>query len=293
VRYDPVKRAKTLYVVEFAQAPGVAGHITIAHPQGVNYVAAEVLPGHPGLTAEWERERFLTLLERVRTTFQARLFAYGIDAQGVRLVVAPRDHRQEPEARLRDRWRRLSPRSVPPTARLRARLGSLSGFMQTALQRFTRDSNQRHGCRGGLWAGHYRSTALADDRSLLAALSWIESAPGLTSQGNHDLPREVLSLAPPPLRTGPGDFLCPADEAPPGCFPVPEGTIGQYLQRFAGTISVAAGQAHGRALAAGWALGRPESLGGVISQLGRTRGRGRMRQVRDLDDELGLCGVWG
>jgi len=271
----------------------MAGHITIAHPHGVYYASAEVAAGHPGLTDGFERERFLTLLARVQTTFQARLFAYGIDAQGVRLVVAPRDHRQEPEARLRDRWRRLSPRSVPPTARLRARLGSLSGFMQTALQRFTRDSNQRHGRRGGLWAGHYRSTALADDRSLLAALCWTESAPGLTSHGCHDQPRAVIGLAPPPLRTGPGDFLCPADEAPPGCFPVPEGTIGQYLARFAASISAEAGQAHGRALATGWALGRPESLGGVISQLGRARGRGRMRQVRDLDDELGLCGVWG
>ena len=271
----------------------MAGHITIAHPHGLYYVCATLAAGHPGLTAGSERERFLTLLERVRTTFQARLFAYGIDAQGVRLVVATRDHRHELEGRLRDRWRRLSPRSVPPTARLRARLGSLSGFMQTVLQRFTRDSNQRHGRSGALWAGHYRSTALADDRSLLAALHWIESAPGQSSFGCHDLAPALVDLAPPPLRTGPGDFLCPADEAPPGCFPVPEGTIDQHLLRFSAAISVEAGQAHGRALAAGWALGRPESLGGVISQLGRTRGRGRMRQVRDLDDELGLCGVWG
>jgi hypothetical protein len=165
--------------------------------------------------------------------------------------------------------------------------------MQAALQRFTRDSNQRHGRRGSLWAGHYRSLLLADDRALLAALCRIESASGLTSQGCHDQPRAILTLAPPPLRTGPGDFLCPADEAPPGCFPPPEGTIGQYLGRFAAAISPQAGAAHGRALAAGWALGRPESLGGVISQLGRAHGRGRMRQVRDLDDELGLCGVWG
>ncbi|TVR08456.1 MAG: hypothetical protein EA401_13935 [Planctomycetota bacterium] len=42
-----------------------------------------------------------------------------------------------------------------------------------------------------------------------------------------------------------------------------------------------------------WALGRPESLTEALSRLARGPGRGRSRRARELDDELGLCGVWG
>jgi len=272
------------------------GRISMAPAGGTYYVSTSVWPGHQALVPVIERERFLTLLERVRTTFQARIYAYAVHQAGVHLLLTLRDQREEPESRLRERWRRLTPRSVPPSARLRERLSSLSGFMQTMLQRFSRDWNQRHQRSGRLWAPRYRATAVVDDRSLLASLTWIErtsDAAGVTSRGRHDQGRAVLLLASPPLRTGPGDFLCPADEAPPGCYPPPDGAYESCLERFSATITPTSSQAHGRALGAGWALGRPESLGGVISHLARASGRGRVRQVRDLDDDLGLCGVWG
>jgi len=44
----------------------------------------------------------------------------------------------------------------------------------------------------------------------------------------------------------------------------------------------------------GWALGRPERLRAVLARPARSSGGGgRGRVLRDLDDDRGLCGVWG
>ncbi|MBA3709502.1 MAG: hypothetical protein H0W83_11870 [Planctomycetes bacterium] len=170
--------------------------------------------------------------------------------------------------------------------------------MQTLLQRYSRDRNRRHGTRGRLWASRYRSTLIADDRSLLAAIAWLEdAAPALSaissSRDARSSSRAPLTLAAPPLRIGPGEFLFPADESPPGCPPPLAPDHAACLRRFSAGISENARVAYGHALRSGWALGRPESLGGVLQRLARVNGRGRSRRLRELDDDLGLCGVWG
>ncbi len=259
------------------------------------YLRAEAATGQAPLGEAGDREQFLALLELVRQVFQARVYAYGLRAEAMHLAIALAPRIEEREQALFDRWRRLAARATPPADRLRARLRSVSGFMQTLLQRFTRTWNAHRGTRGALWAPRFRSVILADDCALLAATTWIERRAGAqsaSSRGLHDRDSAV-SLSAPPLALGPGDFLCPSDDAPPGCSPPAPGETEGALARFAQALSPEALEAHGRALAHGWALGRPESLAGVIDRLGRHGGRGRGRRLRDLGEELGLYGVWG
>jgi hypothetical protein len=257
------------------------------------YLQATACAGATPLAEAAEHLQFLTLLEQVRAVFQARAYAYGLRDQAVHLVLALRPHRDDSEQGLRDRWRRLSHRTPPPIGRLRQRLSSVSGFMQTMLQRFARDWNARRRRTGSMWSRRFRAVVLADDCALLAATTWIERRAGASSsRGQHDLGAPV-ALSSPPLRVGPGDFICPTDDAPPGCSPPPAGESDRCLERFAQTVSSPSLEAYGRALAQGWALGRAESLTGVLARLGRGGGRGRGRRLRDLGDELGLCGVWG
>jgi hypothetical protein len=259
------------------------------------YVNTVATLGHPVFDGAREASRFLNLLEAVRAVFQARVYAYALLPSELHLVVQVRDHQDQSDATVRGRWRALAPRAIPTAARLRARLASLPGFMQTLLQRYGRERNRHRGARGRLWAARYRAALLADDCAVLAATTWLErelSAPAVASSrapAGHD----PVTLAAPPLRIGPDDFIFPADEAPPGCTPPGSGSQLDCLARFADAIAPEARAAHGRALRGGWALGRPESLAGVMSQLQRPAGRGRERKLRDLDDELGLCGVWG
>jgi hypothetical protein len=267
------------------------------HPIGAStaayYVNTVTSLGQPLLAEDEDRERFLTQLERVRAVYQARLYGFAVTATAVHLVVQVRDHQREHDGVVRARWRALATRAVPPAARLRARLSSLAGFMQTLLQRYSREWNQRRGTRGRLWASRYRATLLADDRAVLAASAWLEREHTVIVSATSAAGRTPVTLAAPPLRLGPGEAVFPADEAPPGCVPPAPVDATRWLERFADGVSPASRAAHARALTSGWALGRPESLTAVLAHLGRAGGRGRSRKLRELDDELGLCGVWG
>ncbi len=265
---------------------------------GVYYVNTTSTLAHPVFGLTEDRERFLTLLESVRAVFDARIFAYVLTRTDVHLIVHQRDESNEADSVLRARWRRLGARALPTAARLRARFCSLGGFMQTLLQRFSREWNQRHRSRGRIWASRFRSALLADDRALLAATGWLEHELGgatesTSSRGMRSIREARVNLAPPPLRIGPGEHMFPTDESPPGCSPPMSRDHDQWLERFATAVSTEARAAHGRALRSGWALGRPESLASVLTRLTRGGGRGRGRKLRELDDELGLCGVWG
>lgn len=267
----------------------------LAQPETAHYVCAQAAPDHAPLDELADQEQLLTLLERVRLVYQARVYAYALRPQAVHLALQLMPTHHLGDQALQARWRSLAGRSIVASERLRHRLGSLAGFMQTLLQRAARAWNTRHQRRGSVWAPRFRSVVLADDCAVLAATTWIERRMGVgatTSRGRHDAPGTV-TLAPPPVRLGPREFLFPTDEAPPGCSPPAPGEAEQALARFAQSCSSAAVEAHGRALAHGWALGRPESLAGVLAGLARSGGRGRSRRLRDLEDELGLCGVWG
>jgi putative transposase len=67
--------------------------------------------------------------------------------------------------------------------------GALSLLMQALGRRYVQAFNRRHGRRGTLWEGRYRSTVLAPEPWLLPAMVWLDSHPvrsGLTEQvGPH------------------------------------------------------------------------------------------------------------
>jgi hypothetical protein len=270
---------------------------------GVRFVTVATAPHHPAFADAADRAALLALLESVRAVYEARLHGYALTATRLALLVRPGEANDD-DARLRRRWARLGGTSEPPPARLRARLGSLSGFMQTLLQRASRDWNRRHGARGHLWSGRYRAALIADDRALLAAQAWLQDpgeqpgllAVGLTSGGERADPvrRDLPALAAPALRLAANGFVFPADEAPPACAPPPADSAAGHLERFLATVPADARAAYGNALNHGWALGRPESLRAALARLARTPGGGgRSRALRDLDDDWGLCGVWG
>jgi hypothetical protein len=259
-------------------------------------VSVRCAQDQPALARKQEVDAFLALCERLRLGFDARVFAYRIEATALTLVLRHRAVADSDE-RLRERWRAIDG-AVSALPRLRTRFTSLGGFMQTLLQRYSRDWNRRHRGAGHLWAGRYRACLLADDAALLAAVVWMEDEslhkhPALaSSRALHD-GAAPLTLAGVPLRLGPGDSLFTTDESPPGLAPPPEGDNQHWLDRFAHILNATDRTAYGRALGCGWALGRPDSLSETIARLGRSSGRGRSRKLRDLDDQLGLCGVWG
>ncbi len=251
----------------------------------------------PLLDAEGEVEALLTEFERVRLAFDARCFAFAVAPSALRLVLNHRAAGDDDEADLRARWTAAGGGSEIPAERLYARLTSLSGFMQTLLQRTTRACNRRHGARGSRWSARYRSCLLADDTATLAAIAWAERTPPhwslRSSRDQHQNAPAPVTLAPPPLVAGPDGDLLPTGDAPPGLTPPSSDERQAWLDRFCDALGGDAIAAYGEAIAHGWALGRPESLAECLSRLGRVGGRGRSRSARDLADELGLCGVWG
>jgi len=271
----------------------------------------------PLLAEADEALRLLTHLETVREAFDARVHAWLICRSGLALVFHHHAEFGHGEEHLRLRWRAAGGGTQVPFRRLLARLTSLSGFMQTVLQRYSRDWNQRRGRCGSIWAGRYRACLLADDAALLAAMAWLEddcataSDAVMSSRGRHspDATAEAapvaslrlatgagllpVRLAAPPLRVSPDGTWFPTDEAPPGLAPPPEHEVQAWLDRLSAALGPDCRMRYGAALRQGWALGRPESLTDVLARLGRNQGRGRSRCRRDLQDDLGLCGVWG
>lgn len=253
--------------------------------------------GQPLLGEAGEAQAFLEHLELSRRSFDCRVFAYAVHARWFVMLVQHQHELSESDEALRHRWALSKGRRVLPLDRLRRRFTSLSGFMQTFLQGFSRAWNLRHDMRGSIWGRRYRACLLADDAALLAAIAWCEEHERTeavrSSHSLHTASPDPVTLAPPPLRVGPDDQLFPADYSPPGLPPPPAHEVQAWLDRFSATIRNDHLSMYGEAIQHGWALGRPESLTDVLTRLGRSHGRGRSRSLRDLSDELGLCGVWG
>ena len=101
-------------------------------------------------------------------------------------------------------------------------------------------------------------------------------------------------MTPAPVRAlSDGEQILPADEAPLGLPPPTDDHARFLLARFMHEIPEEDSLMYGYALNHGWCIGKPESLTDALSRLGRQFGRGRSRQLRDLDDQLGLCSLWG
>lgn len=252
---------------------------------------------HPAFAVMDDAQAVLDLLQELGSGFRIRLYAYRIEAADVALVLRHDLTQAETDDSLRRRWTAMGGRSTGmTTTRLRRRLGSLDGFMQTLCQRASRDWNRRHLSRGHLWAGRYRTCLLADDAALLAGVIWCEDPDRgpvvVSSRGRHGAGMAPL-LAALPLRIATGSMVFPSDESPPGCPPPADQDLQGCFIRYGEGLMPTCRTAYGMALTRGLALGRPESLSETMARLGRDGGRGRSRQLRDLDDQRGLCGVWG
>jgi hypothetical protein len=263
------------------------------------YVVQADSAQHAVLFSADEAQRFLTLIEHLCSAFEVRVFSYRITPYRFRLIIRHVDKLNEPDHFIRKRWQSIGGSPLTPLPRIKQRFTSLGGFMQTVLQRFSRDRNRRHHQRGHLWAGRFRACLLADDLALLASIAWLEDlshsedpvvACSATIRDHQHVP---LTLAPPPLRIGPDGSWFTADESPPGLTPIRDADVNSEFNSFAQDIPKADLQHYGTAISHGWAFGRPDSLSQTFARLSRASGRGRSRQIHDLDDKLGLCGVWG
>ncbi len=262
------------------------------------HVSGRTALDQPLLAREGVATDALDLLERLRRAFDLRLYAYALTATGYRLILRHQGILVDSDAQLRERWALLGSRTVPPSARLRARLTSLSGVMQTFLQRLARAHNARAGTTGSIWAARYRACLLADDAAICAAIAAVgrrENDATLVAHSadrSADAPGEPM-LSPPPFTATPAGEIIFADEAPRGLVARPATADGAVLSQLLDEFESPDLEAYNDALQRGWALGRPESLTDALARLDRGGGRGRRRQRHELFDSLGLCAVWG
>jgi hypothetical protein len=257
-------------------------------------ITSQCVLNAPLFSDEPLRSGIAPLIETLRLAFAVRLHAFAVEPAALSLVVQHPPPAAGDELRLRERWTACGGTARIPIDRLRARLGSLSCFVQTLLQRAARLRNRTVGGRGSIFTARYRACLLADDAAVLAATTWVEARTpdALATSRDQAAGSGLVRLATPPLRVGPDGQWYAADDGPTSLPPPGDQERAQVLARLADDLARDLPH-YDHALRRGLALGRPESLTAPLHRLGRSGGRGRRRQLRDLGDALGLCGVWG
>ena len=242
-----------------------------------------------------EAEHFLELLEHLRHCFDLRIYAYAICPDRYYILLQHQERLLDNDQVIQDRWQEWTGSSrILPINKLREKMCSLSSIMQTLSQRYSRSYHSRHQGKGSIWASRYRACLLADDTALLASIAYLRS---MQKQAVRMAP--ILgddhgpSINPSPLREVATGVITPTDEAPLGTHPPAAEEWPVLLDSFLEGISPDCYDDYRQALEHGWALGRPESLVPSLARMSRPSGRGRSRQLHDLNDDLGLCGLWG
>ena len=235
-------------------------------------------------------------IETVRHVFDASIYAWRVDPEGFSLILRHRANFAGSLSALQDRWALLGGKSIPRGERLLERVCSLSGFMQTLLQTASRELRKACGGPGTWWTPRYRSCLLSDDSALIAAVLAMEDAEGsLMASREHrgGAGEQLPQLATLPLCLMPDGEVLPRDITPMGIKPPPPGQDHSLLSDCLEQGAEDHTPIYAKALRQAWALGRPESLTESMARLGRSSGRGRSRRIRELEDDWGLCGVWG
>lgn len=251
--------------------------------------------GHEIFAKGTEDGEFLDLVERMRYCLDLRIYAYLILPDSYYLILQHQGQVRDHDQVLQERWHELTgSKRILPATRLRQRFTSLTAIMQTLAQRYSRGYHQRNGGRGSIWGERYRACLLADDSAVLAAIAFLHShqdqALRLAPLHGDEL---GPFISPSPLREVAAGVITPTDEAPLGTHPPAAETWPVLLADFLDGLDDDSRNDYGHALRHGWALGRPESLVPSLSRMSRSSGRGRSRQIHELNDDLGLCGLWG
>ena len=120
------------------------------------------------------------------------------------------------------------------------------------------------------------------------------AGPGWSKQSEAPSPEPAVTLTPPPLRRDPSGLVFPADEAPLSLLPPAAAALDDLWDEWQSQLDDDDHACWDSTMSLAWALGRPESLTEALARLGRNTGAsGRRRRIRDLGDQLGLCGIWG
>lgn len=241
---------------------------------------------HPCFAQASDRERLGAVLASIQTMADLRIHGWSVTPQRWRVVLVHREQPAVSPSKLRERWRAAGGSPTVADAALTWRVTSLSGLSQLLAQRASRSWHAVHGGSGAIWNRRYRSCLLADDTALLAARAWLAQA--------DPAPPASCQIADPPLRLAPGGGVMPADEAPLSLPPPQADDLDLAWADFTSGLDDDDLATWDVAFNRAWTVGRPESLTEAAARLGRPAGgRGRHRRVRELDDSLGLCGIWG
>ena len=135
-------------------------------------------------------------LHWIAGSFAVAIHAYAVMSNHLHLVVGidPGVVRTWSDEEVAALWVRLFPprldsedaieakcrRLLDDPARLsvvRRRLGSQSWFMRCLAEPIARSANREDGCKGRFWEGRYKCQALCDERSMLAAMAYVDLNP--------------------------------------------------------------------------------------------------------------------
>jgi REP element-mobilizing transposase RayT len=132
----------------------------------------------------------------VAECFAISIHAYAVMSNHLHLVlhIAPSEAATWSNDQVATRWTRLFPpredsevafehkctRLLADPVRLnliRQRLGSLSWLMRCLVEPIARRANREDRCKGRFWEGRYKCQALCDERSVLAAMAYVDLNP--------------------------------------------------------------------------------------------------------------------
>lgn len=151
---------------------------------------------YTGRSFEHRKDWVENRIELVAQCFAVSIHAYAVMSNHLHLVIGidPQQAASWSTEDVAARWVRLFPpreasqaaaeskrrRLLEDPIRLhliRQRLGSLSWLMRCLAEPIARRANREDNCKGRFWEGRYRCQALCDERSLLAAMAYVDLNP--------------------------------------------------------------------------------------------------------------------